>query len=55
MPAAVPTRADLQRQLVHARAAMILAEDNYDLDAAQQARELCDRILDQLSEQPEPK
>lgn len=46
-----PTRAALERDLSHARAAVILAEDHLNLDQAQAARDECDRLLDQLNTQ----
>jgi hypothetical protein len=48
MPAALPTRAQLEHQLRLARAAVILAEDRSDIVTAQAARDECDRLLEQL-------
>lgn len=50
MPTPIPTREDLKRKLVHTRAAMILAEDIMDWESADEARALCDKLLDTLSE-----
>lgn len=50
MPDALPTRAELQHQLDLARATVILAEDAKDWHAAEQARKLCDDLLDLLNE-----
>jgi hypothetical protein len=52
MPAALPTRTELHHQLTLARATMILAEDTGDWQTADEARQLCDELLDLLRELP---
>lgn len=48
MPAALPTRAALEQQLLTIRARLLRAERRCDIEAAQAARDRCDEILDQM-------